>query len=153
MNQLFLEKILENKHLLDPLLSIDNKVMGDSLSSQEVLFEVEKLLVSNFSSYSISDQSLILSNGDWKDALRFFSYVDPEAHFIYFPNDSFLGIHSFFGKIFNSIYGERCYIDRSPNYNRYLATKDSFQAIYAIGDEISYREMKTDFPHLLFLPI
>ncbi len=152
MNRLFLEKIIENQSLLEPLLSIDEKVMGVSVSSQEVLLEVEKLLVSDDSfSYSIADQSLVLSNGDWRDGLKFFTYVNPERNFIYFPNDSFLGLHSFFEKIFVSLYGEHCYLDRSHNYNRYLATKDSFSAIYAVGEEVSYQEMKADFPSLIWL--
>ena len=45
MNQLFLEKLLENKHLFETLLEIDRRVMNTSYSADQIVAYIESLLL------------------------------------------------------------------------------------------------------------
>ncbi|MDE5587032.1 MAG: hypothetical protein K2I72_01520 [Bacilli bacterium] len=64
MNQLFLEKLLENKHLFDSLLEIDRRVMNFSYSVDQVTAFIESLLLLEEKPIEIPSNSLILSTGE-----------------------------------------------------------------------------------------
>lgn len=155
MNRKFLEKLLENQHLFDPLLAIDNRVMGTAYQKEELVAYIEMLLMSEPSiatTISIVPNSLILSTGDLFELLRFFSFVDVGIEFILFPNRSFMGMNTMFMKVFNLVYGSSCYLDKEKNYNFYLSKKHSFREIYIFGEEQAYLEIKNDFPDAKWIP-
>lgn len=151
MNQLFLEKLLENKHLFDSLLEIDRRAMNFSYSADQVIAFIESLLLLEEKPIDVLPNSLVLSTGEPFEILKFLSRVNPNTNFILFPNYSFMGINSMFVKIFNLVYGNICYLTREKNYNCYLGIKDTFNSIYILGLEIVYQEMKQDFPNALWI--
>ncbi len=151
MNQLFLEKLLENRHLFEALLEIDRRAMNFSYSADQVTAVIESLLLSEEKPIEILANSLILSTGEPFEILKFLSSVNPNTNFILFPNYSFMGINSLFVKVFNLVYGNICYLAKEKNYDCYLGTKDTFNSIYILGPEIVYQEMKRDFSNALWI--
>lgn len=147
MNRLFLEKLLEHKHLFEPLLEIDNRVMNSTYYSSQIEAYIEVLLSKDDSNLiSIQPNSLILATGEIFEILSFLARVSPENNFILFPNCAFMGMNHLFVKLFNFIYGNRCYLSKERNYNCYFNTKDAFEAIYILGSKTVYLEMQSDFP-------
>lgn len=151
MNQLFLEKLLENKHLFEPLLEIDHNVMNTSYSSDQIVAYIESLPLLEEQPIEILSNSFILSNGNPFHILKFLSFVNPHTNFILFPNYSFMGINTLFVKIFNLVYGNVCVLAKEKNYHRYFQVQNTFSSIYILGEEIAYLEMKNDFPNALWL--
>ncbi len=155
MNRIFLETLLEHKHLFSSLLQIDNQVMNASYQGEQIEFYIESLLLEDSlkSKISISSNSLVLSTGELFESLYFFAMVDTSVKFIFFPNYSFLGMNTLFVKIYNLIYGDCCILAKEKNYNRYLQVKDQFSSIYVLGNEIVYLEMKSDFQEAKWISI
>lgn len=151
MNQLFLEKLLENKHLFETLLEIDRNVMNTSYSADQIVTYIESLLLLEEKPIEILSNSLVLSNGNPFHILKFLSFVNPHTSFVLFPNYSFMGINTLFVKIFNLVYGNVCTLAKEKNYNRYYQVQNTFSSIYILGEEIVYLEMKNDFPNALWL--
>lgn len=151
MNQLFLEKLLENKHLFDSLLEIDRRVMNFSYSADQVIAFIESLLLLEEKPIEILSNSLILSTGEPFEILKFLSRVNPNTNFILFPNYSFMGLNTLFVKIFNLVYRDICILAKEKNYNQYLQAQNTFSSIYILGEEILYQEMKNDFPNALWI--
>ena len=155
MNRIFLETLLEHKHLFSSLLQIDNQVMNASYQGEQIEFYIESLLLEDSlkSKISISSNSLVLSTGELFESLYFFAMVDTSVKFIFFTNYSFLGMNTLFVKIYNLIYGDCCILAKEKNYNRYLQVKDQFSSIYVLGNEIVYLEMKSDFQEAKWISI
>ena len=151
MNQLFLEKLLENKHLFEPLLEIDHNVMNTSYSSDQIVAYIESLPLLEEQPIEILSNSFILSNGNPFHILKFLSFANLHTNFILFPNYSFMGINTLFVKIFNLVYGNVCTLAKEKNYHRYFQVQNTFSSIYILGEEIAYLEMKNDFPNALWL--
>lgn len=151
MNQLFLEKLLENKHLFETLLEIDRRVMNTSYSADQIVAYIESLLLLEENTIEIHSNSLVLSIGEPFEILKFLAKVNPNTNFILFPNYSFMGINTLFVKIFNLVYGNVCYLAKEKNYNRYYDAKDTFNSIFILGLEVVYLEMRTDFPNALWI--
>lgn len=146
MNRLFLEKLLEHKHLFESLLAIDNRVMNSTYHSSQIEAYIEILLSrDDTQSISIQPNSLVLSTGEIFEMLSFLARVSPESSFVLFPNCSFMGMNHLFVKLFNLLYGNCCYLSKEKNYNRYFSTKDTFDSIYILGNKIVYLEMQSDF--------
>ena len=151
MNQLFLEKLLENKHLFGTLLEIDREVMHSSYLEEQITTYIESLLLREEKLVEIPMNSLVLTTGEPFEILRFLATVTPNHPFLLFPNYSFMGINTLFVKIFNLVYGNICYLAKEKNYNRYFQVQSTFSSIYILGSETVYQEMKKDFPNALWI--
>ena len=151
MNQVFLEKLLEHRHLFEPLLEIDHRVMHFSYSEEEICAYIESLLLLEKASIEIPINSLVLTTGEPFEILKFLTIIHPNHPFILFPNYSFMGINTLFVKIFNFVYQDICSLSKEKNYNRYFQGQDTFPSIYIFGPEIVYQEMKKDFPNALWI--
>lgn len=154
MNKEFLEKVLENQHLFEPLLDMDNRVMNSNIKKENLVLFIESLLEEKSSNtYILDDNSLVLCNGEIPEVLKFLSHVDPNTNFVLYPNYGYLGINTLLVKVFNIIYQDKCYLSQEKNYNRYLVAKDGFSSIYILGEEIVYSEMKEDFKEAKWISI
>jgi len=154
MNQPFLEKLLENKHFFESLIEIDAHVMNIRYTSDTITAYIESLLVmENQKEIIINPNSLVLSDGNPLEIIKFLAFLNPDTHFILFPNYSFMGLNTLFVKVFNLVYGDVCILSKEKNYNCYLSIKDAFPSIYILGKQTIYQEMKNDFPKSFWISI
>ena len=149
MNNNLLEKIIDNKELLDSLILIDNERMVTYLSKDIVV----ESLVNNHNKYEQlvnKNNILVIYDGSFNITYSILNSITGTNNVILFPNYSYLGINSFLVKNYNII-NPNCTLIKDKNYNKYIHTNEVFDSIYVIGDFNMFLNIKNDFNNIIWI--
>lgn len=146
MNKLLLERIIDNKEILEELLVIDNERMGTNITVNVLL---QKLLFAS-KKYNIENQNsiLIIYDGNPCITYQLLNSFTSVNNIILYPNYSYLGINSLLVNLYDN---NKCFLSKDRNYNKYLNSQMIFEQVYVVGNIEMYELIKRDFTNAIFI--
>lgn len=134
------EYIENNREVLEKLLYIDNQIMGDTLTIDNLLNEVDKSILYSFKN------SLFFYDGNPCITLKLMNSAIENS--VFYPNYSYLGVNRFLTNFKDDIELSMLKTDIVYEQSQY-----QFDHIVVIQSEVLFEEVKKNYKNVLFITI
>ena len=138
-----LDKLYEEKEIVEELLKIDNEIMNSDWQFDSVLGAIECLIYEDLRLTTIMNDTVFVTEGDIIDTFMLLSKIRPAANVVIFINQGYVGFNKWLVSKYQEVTGDtKVILDTDKNYNKYI---DKGYKVVPIGEDAMVYQVLEDF--------